>query len=117
MYRLKVTYKYWRWPIYTEKYAVTNNRRCHNNRGDNYYIIAMTTTEDVTTVISTEETTTIEMTTFPIVIAEQVAANGSVKEDVVISKVDGVENAAVQSERDKDDSSNNFFLLRPALPV
>ena len=47
----------------------------------------MTTTEEITTVISTEGTTTIEMTTFPIVIAEQVAANGPVKEDVVISNL------------------------------
>ena len=71
----------------------------------------MMTTETVT---FTEETTAIEattteaMTTFPgiFVPAEQAAANGPVKEDVVISKVDGVEKPGFQGQRDKDESSD-----------
>ena len=50
--------------------------------------------------------TTTEAITFPINIAEQIAVDGPIKEDTVISKVDGVENAVVQSERDRDDSSD-----------
>ena len=117
MYCLKVTYS--EGSPYTEKYAVTTEVTEDVTVTEETTTIEMTTTEGITTPMSIEgmttyietttiETTTIEMTTteaitFPIDIAEQVAANGPIKEDV-ISKVDGMENAAVK--RDKDDSSD-----------
>ena len=116
---LKVTYTEGR--PYTEKnIATTVTTEVTTTEGyTETTTIEMTTTEAMTTATYTEgtttmETTTIEMTTtemttteaitFPIEIAEQEAANGPVSN--VISKVDGVENAAVQGQGGRDESSN-----------